>query len=262
MITLILSLTLVSTGESADIPPEARKHMARGQAAVEEAKNVSDYKEAVEEFKKAVNAAPGWAEAHYNLGIAQEGAGLYSDSIQSFKHYMQLAPDATDIEDVQAKIFKLEYKMEKAASPSAERLAGIWSGTVREPDKENHPYMREYLCTGEDTYRIEVDGTDVKVYLVFVNSVKPYGFFGNFDYPPINDMVFRFTADGTSISGSYLQPALNEENTGKAFPLDGEISYDWNTITFSFSETIKMLTPSGGLVESPYRRPIITMRRR
>ena len=103
---VFLNLTSVY---AAEISRDARKHMIRGQAAMEDAKNASDYQDAVKEFKKAVEYAPHWADAWFNLGVAQERAMDYAGAIESFNQYLKLNPDAADRSDVEAKIFKLEY---------------------------------------------------------------------------------------------------------------------------------------------------------
>jgi len=240
----------------AEIPPEAKKYMARGEAAVEEAKNISDYKEAAEEFKKAVNAAPRYPEAHYNLGVAQEGAGLYSEAIRSFKQYMKLAPDASDTEEVQAKIFKLEYKTEKAARPPTRKnLAGRWVGSAEEPKKTY------YKHTGDDEYRIEDDGKNVKVYVVSTKKGKPYSFFGNFTHSPMGEVTFRFRVDGNRLSGIYIQPYMNKWTTVNEFPLRGSVSEDGNRIVLKFDYTFCSADALGKVMRHGGNPTTITMKR-
>lgn len=98
---------------AAEISRDARKHMIRGQAAIEEAKTEADYQDAVTEFKKAIEYAPEWADAWYNLGVAQEKTGGYQDAIEGFNKYLKLNPNAADSSEVEARIFKLEYRQEK-----------------------------------------------------------------------------------------------------------------------------------------------------
>src|SRR4030066_126911 len=63
------------------IPEEARRHMSRGIAAMKDAKSADDFRDAVKEFEKASLATPWFANAYYNLGIAQDKAGIYADAI-------------------------------------------------------------------------------------------------------------------------------------------------------------------------------------
>lgn len=111
----------------------AERHMARGAAAMEEAKSPADYRDAVKEFSKAVKQAPNWADAWFNLGTAQASAKQYKSAIKSFKTYLKKSPKASDRKAVQARIYKLEYKMEKAQKladkpkfPTPEDLTGYW----------------------------------------------------------------------------------------------------------------------------------------
>lgn len=140
----VFSITLV---RAAEISRDARKYMIRGQAAMEEAKDASDYQDAVKEFKKAVEYAPHWADAWFNLGVAQEKAEDYAGAINSFNKYLELNPTATDRNEIEGLIFKLEYKKEKEGRKKVERklekakehdyssLAGewCWEGNCKPP---------------------------------------------------------------------------------------------------------------------------------
>lgn len=91
---------------------EAKRHFDRGVAAVEMAKSPADYEAAIKEFNQAINLAPDWADAYYNLGKVQEQAEKFADAIASFRQYLRLAPNASDAEAVKSLINKLQYKAE------------------------------------------------------------------------------------------------------------------------------------------------------
>lgn len=101
------------------IPEEAERFMVRGAAAVKNAKDSNDFKDAVNEFEKATLAAPWLASAYYNLGIARDKAGMYSDAIKSLKLYLLASPNASDTKVVKNLIYEIEYKQEKAAKESS-----------------------------------------------------------------------------------------------------------------------------------------------
>ena len=135
----LLGLGLVGSPAQADTAA-AKRHMARGAAAMEMAKSPADFRDAVDEFNKAVEAEPGWADAWFNLGVAQESAGDYGAAIKSFRSYLEKAPKAADVEAVETRIYKLEYKLEKAdedrpkllmklVEEQPERLTGRVSGS-------------------------------------------------------------------------------------------------------------------------------------
>jgi tetratricopeptide (TPR) repeat protein len=102
-----------------NIPEEADRFMARGTAAVKNAKTPNDFKDAVNEFEKATLAAPWLASAYYNLGIARDKAGLYAGAIKSLNLYLLASPNAADVKAVKNLIYEIEYKQEKTAKESS-----------------------------------------------------------------------------------------------------------------------------------------------
>lgn len=115
-IFIFLFSTPLSWGQQS-VPEEAMRHFQRGIAAVEIAKTPEDYEKAIKEFEQAIIYAPSWAEAYYNLGLAQEKAERYKDAITSLKKYLQLSPYAPNAKTVKELIFRLEYKAEQVLSP-------------------------------------------------------------------------------------------------------------------------------------------------
>jgi len=95
------------------IPEEARRYFFRGQAATKNAESVSDFHDAVMEYKRALLKAPWWADAYYNLALVQERTRQFDDAIKSFQFYLLAAPDADDARTVRDKIYELEYQQEK-----------------------------------------------------------------------------------------------------------------------------------------------------
>ena len=108
-----VSALLLSSINAQTIPEEARRHMARGQAAVEMAKSTEEYAPAIKEFEQAVKLAPNWPDPYYNLAILQEKTGKLKEAVESLKQYLRLAPDAPDAAKIQEHIYKLEYKAEQ-----------------------------------------------------------------------------------------------------------------------------------------------------
>lgn len=110
---LAVSALLLSSANAWAVSEEAQRHFDRGMAAVEMAKSPDDYAPAIKEFEQAIRLAPEWPEAYYNLGIAQEKAGKYSDAITSLRQYLRLAPNASDAATVKSLVNKLEFKAEQ-----------------------------------------------------------------------------------------------------------------------------------------------------
>lgn len=92
LVVLAISALLLSVVNARAVSEEARRHMARGQAAVEMAKSPVELEDAIKEFQKAIELAPTWPSPYYNLGLVQEKAGTFREAIASYKRYLQLAP--------------------------------------------------------------------------------------------------------------------------------------------------------------------------
>lgn len=102
-----------------EISEEAKRYMSRGIAAMKDAKSEDDFRDAVKEFEKASLATPWFANAYYNLGIAQYKAGIYADAIKILELYLLAASDARDAESVKGLIYEIEYRQEKAAKENS-----------------------------------------------------------------------------------------------------------------------------------------------
>jgi tetratricopeptide (TPR) repeat protein len=94
------------------VPEEAERSLVRGTSHFQKATDANGFKKAIAEFRSAVNAAPWFALAYYNLGVAQEKAGQYAEAIDSLKLYIMAAPDAKNARDVKNKIYALEVDAE------------------------------------------------------------------------------------------------------------------------------------------------------
>ena len=99
--------TALSFGQN--VSAEARRYFDRGTAAME----MKDFQAAIKEFGQAVQLAPDWPDAVYNLGAAHEIAEHYEEAVKCYREYVRLAPDAEDAESTRALINKLEYKAER-----------------------------------------------------------------------------------------------------------------------------------------------------
>lgn len=114
-ITLSL-LCLVTATQAAPVSEEATRYMTRGSVAVEMAKTPEDLNAALEEYRRASEAAPQWADAYFNLGLIQERLGKFGDAARSLQKYLELNPSAPDAAQVREQIYKLEYKAEQTLS--------------------------------------------------------------------------------------------------------------------------------------------------
>lgn len=108
-------IKLAATAKPA-LPEEAERRMARGAAAFKGAKSVADYQDAIREYRLAVEAAPWYGDAYFNLGVAEDKAEKYADALESLKWAQMASPDAKDIK---ALVYEVEFRNEKYSSPEA-----------------------------------------------------------------------------------------------------------------------------------------------
>jgi len=101
------------------LPDDARRFMNRGMAAAEGAKTESDYKDAIQEFQKAVNSAPWLGSGYRNLAVVQDKAGQFAQAVQNLKFFLLTNPPAADAEAAKTLMDKIEYRQEKAAKESS-----------------------------------------------------------------------------------------------------------------------------------------------
>jgi tetratricopeptide (TPR) repeat protein len=91
-----------------DVPDEIKKQLnlgrdnkqPSGEYSAEGSRILGDvfmscgkYKEAIEEYKKAINVKPDYAEAYYGLGNAYEDAGMHKEAIEEYKKAINVKPD-------------------------------------------------------------------------------------------------------------------------------------------------------------------------
>ncbi len=154
---LYLGLSNVANADSLEI----QRHMARGGAAMQMAKQPSDYLDAINEFSAATKLAPNMADAWFNLGVAQESAQQYRAAIDSFNTYLKLKPDAPDRTAVQSRTFALEYKADKAdremyeqqrrneqVQAKANLFSGTWRSFMHEMTLVSGPTSCDVLSSG------------------------------------------------------------------------------------------------------------------
>jgi tetratricopeptide (TPR) repeat protein len=110
---LVAGVSLLSAADAQTIPEEARRHLARGQAAVEMAKSPEEYGSAIQEFQEATRLAPSWPVPYYSLALLQEKIGKFKEAVANLKEYLRLAPEAPDAAKIREQIYKLEYKIEQ-----------------------------------------------------------------------------------------------------------------------------------------------------
>jgi len=118
--TLVISSLVAQTNATAPtpIPEEARRHFVMGTTLFKDAKTPDDYAQVESQFKQAVDLAPQWPDARYNLALSKEAAGDYSGAMADLKLYQQFKLSDTEARTVQDKIYVIEAKQQKANDPA------------------------------------------------------------------------------------------------------------------------------------------------
>ena len=104
----IVGIMATDPGLSA-IPEEARKYALRGDVLTEEGK----FKDAVKEYRQAVQAAPYIAKLYFNAAMIYGELKEYPQAIRYMKTYLNLAPEAPNARAAKDQIYKWEFAMEK-----------------------------------------------------------------------------------------------------------------------------------------------------
>lgn len=105
------------------LPEDTQRFLARGKVAMSEAKQTADFNDAAQQFGHAIDAAPWYGPAYYNLAVAQNAAADFAAARQNLNLYLAWARDPADIQTTKDLIYQLEYKQEKAGREQAARDA-------------------------------------------------------------------------------------------------------------------------------------------
>jgi len=116
-------LFVVTTTYAQDCNNEnAQRYSARAKMAIKDAKTDADFLNAVAEFKKALQYAPDCPDIYYNIAFCSDKSassglltdiGNYSEAIKYYKKYLELKPKAPNKQEVQTRIYELEYLYDK-----------------------------------------------------------------------------------------------------------------------------------------------------
>jgi hypothetical protein len=102
------------------VPEEARKPFVMGATMLQESKDAVGAAKAVEQFGKALQIAPWFAEAWYNRALARETAGQFGAAMGDLKVYLEFKLADAERREAKDKSYALEAKAEIAAARKAE----------------------------------------------------------------------------------------------------------------------------------------------
>jgi tetratricopeptide (TPR) repeat protein len=106
---------------------ELRRHIRYAQTAY----NAGEYPDALKEYQEALELAPNYPELYKAIGDVYEKLATTADlkaAITHYKRYMELAPKAADVRQIQDKIYDLEYlsKKQEEQDMILDDLSGEW----------------------------------------------------------------------------------------------------------------------------------------
>ena len=99
------------------VPPEAKRAFVMAVTYQKEAKNPSDFTQAIDSFQDALKIAPWWGDAYYNLSVSQESAGRLDEAKDALELYLLTKPK--DAEEAQNRVYALEAKRNIASKQAA-----------------------------------------------------------------------------------------------------------------------------------------------
>ena len=162
------------------IPEDARRYGIRGETLLQGAKDAAAFRRAATEFAAAVDAAPWWSSAYYNLALAFEGAQNAAGAIQAYKHFLSAEPNAREAPTIRDRMIALEVVAEEQTRKNA------WSGYWR---ASSGSLLRSELKNNVLTM-VEVEVSD---------DAKKSGYYNG-------QVVFSGTLSGEVVSGKTMMP--------------------------------------------------------
>ncbi|MBX3246608.1 MAG: PEGA domain-containing protein [Myxococcales bacterium] len=132
LVTLLVGTAPATAQTERELLQQAREAMERGQ----EAYVAERWPEAADAFLAAYRARP-FSAFLYNAGIALERQGSLRDAVQQYERYVEAEPDASDVDEVRARIERL-----RAALGAAEPDPGTDPDPGTEPDPGAEPTTR------------------------------------------------------------------------------------------------------------------------
>lgn len=89
-----------------ELPEDARRYGVQANTAA----GRKSYDEAIALFAKSLEAAPWWAEGHFNRALLLAEQNRSQEAVTSMKQFLMLAPNAPDARAAQDKIYEWELK--------------------------------------------------------------------------------------------------------------------------------------------------------
>lgn len=134
------------------IPDEVYEYVGKATYILTNAKTEADCIEAVKAYKTALLIAPWVADYYFNLGIAQEKAGLFEEAINNLRFYLSATLEAKDATAIRERIGMLKYAAEKKAREEKERSKELEKIAITKElvDRLNRAYAGKQFWKGSN----------------------------------------------------------------------------------------------------------------
>lgn len=99
------------------VTPEAKRPFVMANTYQKEAKTPSDFALAIDAYQEALQIAPWWGDAYYNLSLSLESAGRLDEAMAALNLYLLANPND---EEAQNRLYALDAKKTLAAKRSSE----------------------------------------------------------------------------------------------------------------------------------------------
>ena len=108
------------------IPEEANRLFVRGNVFQKEAKDASGYDPAIASYRQALNIAPWWGDAYFNLAAALESTNKFAEATAAVKLFMAtVPPGSAEAREAQNRIYAIEAKSEIATKQAVAAQASV-----------------------------------------------------------------------------------------------------------------------------------------
>lgn len=209
-----------------EIPETARRHSARGEAALELGQSPAEFMDAAMEFEGALRLAPGWAEAHCNLGSAYEKASKLQDAIFAYQGCLAAAPNAPNVADTQKRIYKLEYAADREQKQAISAQMQQRESAIRLQSMVGAWFNKD---SGNLYSAIIKDG------LFIATRTPPSDRYTKYQ----GNYVLKGAIKGDTIEGTWTDPPVYTPKDGcttpvSEMPMSGTISRDGKTMTVKY----------------------------
>jgi tetratricopeptide (TPR) repeat protein len=124
--TLLLAVCALGSAHAqkpaSDAPsPEAQRYFVQGNTRFHQAQSPDDYRNAAALYKQALDLAPHFGNAWYNLAKVQEKLEQFDDAIASLEHFLADSPNDPEASATQNHVYELELKRDDQAKAAAAR---------------------------------------------------------------------------------------------------------------------------------------------